>query len=225
MSDHSLHTEKGFCNDDSDCNGGKCQLAEHGVQHKHCYCPDYYSGNRCERYCPLQCQNGGLCIVTPLGGVEDLVDDYYGYDEDEYTCKCFGHYFGPLCEIPYKVCGKAERCFNGGKCIYDRNDLKHKCKCRDGYGGDDCKTIVETPIVKKNDSSEITTILVLLFLLGAILTYLLKRKRSANIPDFVSLEQEAREKYLRTTSSFSTDMPCGSYSDHGGKDVSVNMMI
>lgn len=229
ISDHSFEQQKGLCLDDTDCqNGGKCQFAEHGIQHKHCHCTDGFSGPRCDQHCPLKCQNGGYCTVTPTGGAQGLLvhgfDDYYNFDQDDFECKCNGHFGGTYCEVPYKVCGKAERCYNGGKCIFDQNDLKHKCQCSNGFGGDSCTTKVDN-LTTDESSKSISTLLVLFLILGGLLMYLIKRKRTSDVSNVaVAIKKEAREKHMNEI-SFYNDMPShGSYSDHVGKDVVVNII-
>jgi hypothetical protein len=76
------------CTDHTDChNGGICQASSFSLSSSsatnstatsstqlrgtkntyHCHCPMGFSGPRCTRYCPLSCQNGGMC-TTIYGG-------------------------------------------------------------------------------------------------------------------------------------------------------------
>lgn len=202
---HSYGTEheNDLCIDDMHCfNGGKCQEANSVTPHRHCHCADGFSGPTCERFCPMQCQNGGSCHVAPTGGAEGLLNQGRTYDPEDYTCKCFGHFTGAFCEIPYKQCGRFEKCYNGGKCVAGDN-LKHHCKCSHGYVGESCET--KGQVIEVSDTTTEITLMVLVIVLAAALVLLLKRKRKMSIPDFVSVQEEAMKSHLKLMPHVSFD--------------------
>jgi hypothetical protein len=202
---HGTEHENDLCMDDAHCfNGGKCQEAHSEIPHRHCHCADGFSGPTCDRFCPLQCQNGGICHVAPTGGAEGLLHQGVNYDPEDYTCKCFGHYTGASCEIPYRQCGKSENCYNGGRCMAGDDDLKHHCKCSNGYIGASCET--KSQLIEVSDTATQITLMVMVVVLAVALVLLLKRKRKKNIPDFVLVQQEAMKKQLK-------QMPHSSYND------------
>ena len=54
-----------FCISDQNClNGVVCRVSDEDSNVKHCHCPDGVTGQRCEHYCPLQCQNQGYCYTV-----------------------------------------------------------------------------------------------------------------------------------------------------------------
>lgn len=110
------------CDDDFDCYpNGTCgpDLT--------CLCDPGFFGTRCEDPCPLQCQNGGQCVVT---------EDHGGLIEaSEFRCDCPSTHAGGLCEdtAPF-VCEDDFDCYPHGTC--DTDDLS--CVCGAGYTGTRC---------------------------------------------------------------------------------------
>lgn len=75
-----------LCETDYDCvPHGVCNL-----QRLTCDCNDGWYGDRCDRDCKINCQNGSQCIE----------EDVHGLDfENEWSCKCQEGYSGGLCQI------------------------------------------------------------------------------------------------------------------------------
>jgi hypothetical protein len=187
-----------ICNVDSHClNGGKCMPANDVTNFRHCHCQDGFSGPRCSRFCPFDCQNGGYCRVTPLGAATGLREPSGPYNPDNYMCKCFGHFTGSLCEIPYSNCGDEERCYNGGRCVLGE-DMVHRCSCPQGYGGNSCETPVavkaDSEIVTEEGKIVITVLSIMLLFLGATLFILVQRKRLSPPPKFIIVNDDPGEK-------------------------------
>jgi len=150
------------CLTDAQClNGGTCVVVTgaHMVQeadneYNHCVCPTSYGGLRCDLFCPLQCQNGGICYSTK-GETEHNSNNKNSDTTTEtalktdpahpvsaaYACKCLGHWTGTVCSERYRNCGNGVQCFNGGTCASnnEQNDSNnHHCDCVAGYGGPTC---------------------------------------------------------------------------------------
>lgn len=96
------------CTRDEQCtNGGLCEfMNENGVAFRRCRCPEGFEGLRCERNCPLSCDNGGVCIASKKIEAAYL---HGASHKDDYSCKCRGYFMGDLCEIPYTNCGDGMR--------------------------------------------------------------------------------------------------------------------
>ena len=96
------------CTRDEQCtNGGLCEfLNEDGMVFRRCRCPEGFGGVRCERNCPLECENGGVCIASKKIEVAYL---HGASHKDDYSCKCRGYFMGELCEVPYTNCGDGMR--------------------------------------------------------------------------------------------------------------------
>mmetsp|Transcript_16351 Transcript_16351/g.33681 ORF Transcript_16351/g.33681 Transcript_16351/m.33681 type:complete len:210 (-) Transcript_16351:312-941(-) len=91
--------------------------------------PDKHDEN-----CPLQCFNGGECIVH-----ETTSEFYCG-------CDLFptGGFMGVHCETPFQECNSSNstnnrgwRCLNGGMC--QNGDGGELCHCLDEWGGQRCE--------------------------------------------------------------------------------------
>lgn len=162
----------------------------------HCHCKDGFSGPRCGHHCPYDCKNGGYCTVTPQGEASDLV--FLDPEPDDFMCKCFGRFSGPLCETPYLNCGENERCFNGGVCVLDDTDGKRQCNCPDGWDGDSCESengqskqkFGETLTKTKQGKAGLAVIGILLVAVAvaAMLAMVSNRGRPDLYPDFHSLQ-------------------------------------
>lgn len=133
---------KDVCTFDQHCmNNGLCHPANDHIDHRHCVCPEGFSGPRCADYCPLTCQNEGYCTLKPKGGALGNQDQTPTYKDEDYICKCYPQYTGDFCEIPYTNCGDQHRCFHGGECI----SSEHSCRCPAGYTGDSCEEVSDEP--------------------------------------------------------------------------------
>jgi hypothetical protein len=186
-----------ICTIDSHClNGGNCMPANEVTSFKHCHCKDGFSGPRCSRFCPYDCMNGGYCTVTPQGDAIGLQEQTPTYDPEDYMCKCFGHFTGKLCDIPYTNCGDEERCYHGGQCLLGE-DMKHKCSCPGGFTGDSCETTVQGLQGEKMTEQGRKTMLVssiLVVILGAGLVLIVQRQRSKP-PKFIVVKGQEEEDY------------------------------
>jgi hypothetical protein len=157
--DTSFKVHGDVCTLNEHCmNAGKCVSASEEMGYRHCVCKEGFSGPRCSRYCPLNCENGGYCTVKPRGGALGADEQTPTYVESGYMCKCFGHFTGRSCETPYINCGDRKKCFNGGECK-SKDDLDFSadqpCRCQPSYQGPSCETekipfeeIIETENVK-----------------------------------------------------------------------------
>lgn len=107
------------CEDDFDClPNGTCGPSQS------CVCQPGFSGTQCEYPCPLQCQNGGQCMVI----------DQHGGAELDYYCECPSTHGGGLCNNPLSfVCEDDFDCLPNGTC----NNLQ-RCVCNPGYDGEQC---------------------------------------------------------------------------------------
>ena len=132
------------CDRNEDChNGGLCKFdADAGVSV--CECPERYFGRKCTRYCPLQCQNEGICRFNG----DDIGDGHlYGQDmnADHYECKCRGDFTGKFCEAPFESCPDGTKCLNGGECAEENgNSTTYRCICPFGLDGKRCEGNEET---------------------------------------------------------------------------------
>ena len=79
------------CKRDAHClNGGVCrEAAGDAFGSRECQCLKGFDGARCEHYCPLDCQNGGLCHYKtndhhPLPAFASKLDT----NVDDLACKC-----------------------------------------------------------------------------------------------------------------------------------------
>jgi hypothetical protein len=123
-------------------NGGTCFEADGDTSDfRHCHCPEGFGGFRCENYCPLECQNYGVCQQV---GSSNSIDHYIHNtktNKNSYVCKCKGSFTGLLCQTPFVNCG-GHQCLNGATCPDSRAEFfvtKDWCKCADGYDGDLCQ--------------------------------------------------------------------------------------
>jgi hypothetical protein len=150
------------CATDVQClNEGKCQLVDHAETdidvdgniddingsnvHRHCVCPQEFGGSRCEKFCPLNCLNGGYCrFHNQNGGDSGSGSSTANYHERfdanpiDYNCECFGPFTGTFCEIPYENCSDGRQCFHGGTCAAAKNNKKTACACPEGFEGGSC---------------------------------------------------------------------------------------
>lgn len=92
-------TASGICALDSDCdNGGTCIISDEASsmvagERGTCRCAPGYWGTICSRMCPIQCQNGGQCVLdSELHGGLEMEGDWY--------CQCPDAFRGPLCVTP-----------------------------------------------------------------------------------------------------------------------------
>ena len=140
------------CETDAQClNGGFCVAVSGSF--KHCYCSDGYGGNRCEQYCPLLCQNGGVCHPNDGEGNDLLMrEEASSYRDETFVCKCLGYFTGKLCDVPYENCSDGRRCLNGGQCV-DGSPGSSSCFCQPNFFGSFCEAYVYTPVGSSEQQS------------------------------------------------------------------------
>lgn len=128
---HQERNQHDICRSDAQClNGGNCIGGDTFGTYTRCDCLEGFGGERCEDHCPLECQNQGVCVAN----------------DDTYRCKCFGLYTGTLCTIAYVNCQHGIRCYNGGVCANDDDDVI-SCHCPVGYVGSTCRhKTIEAPL-------------------------------------------------------------------------------
>lgn len=172
------------CDRNEDCrNGGHCKFdAKQGIST--CQCADRYFGLKCSRYCPLTCQNDGICRFKEDSGEEYL----YGLDTnvDHYECKCLGGFAGRQCEAPVVACPDGTSCLNGGECTEKGpNSTIYKCTCPYGIDGEHCegteeaRTYRKGPVMKEpvSEGGIVAIVIVSLAVVVAIGLYIRMRKR------------------------------------------------
>ena len=152
-------TDRDLCDNDTQClNGGVCAdpNEQSGHAHRYCHCAVGYVGDRCNSFCPLDCQNGGYCRY------QETAEPSRQYEKDrnpaDYMCHCFGLFEGRHCEIAYMNCGDGTRCYNGGACQQPSTQsigntvgnartaaglTPHTCDCPVGFGGPTCQTVLD----------------------------------------------------------------------------------
>ncbi|GKY95085.1 hypothetical protein MPSEU_000472600 [Mayamaea pseudoterrestris] len=139
-------------------NGGTCASADEHSAYRHCECPDGFTGLRCQDFCPLDCQNNGVCQSTSTSNrIEDYIHDSNKRSSsiNNFTCKCKGYFTGKLCQTRYVNCG-GHQCFNGAKCAaIESAGVGKWCECADGYSGDLCQSraAFDESIKKKANAS------------------------------------------------------------------------
>ncbi|EGC32669.1 hypothetical protein DICPUDRAFT_38006, partial [Dictyostelium purpureum] len=109
--DDSIYCKDPTCNNNGICDKSKGK----------CNCNDGYSGDSCETpICSSSCSNHGSYPTCSNHGV---------CDRSKGICSCNNGFGGESCETP--ICSTG--CSNHGSCI-----SPGKCKCLDGWIGDDC---------------------------------------------------------------------------------------
>ena len=143
----SHSTSRDTCTMNQNClNSGTCEPPNNEIDYNHCVCQPGYSGLRCSKYCPLECQNKGVCTWKPTGGAVGNQAHSLSFDPSDYICKCYGRFTGRLCETQYSNCGSQTKCYHGGECIpIDDHAYAqgHRCRCPSGYTGVWCETRID----------------------------------------------------------------------------------
>jgi hypothetical protein len=168
-SSNTVHAQRhDVCASDVQClNEGKCELVDHAETdvnvdgnidgdgsnvHRHCVCKSEYGGSRCEKYCPLNCLNGGYCRFHNGDGKVASYHEHVDHNPQHYSCECFGYFSGTFCEIPYENCADGRQCFHGGQCIAAaKSNQKTACACPEGFQGPSCEG--DLSVVKVGASS------------------------------------------------------------------------
>lgn len=199
------------CDRNEDCrNGGVCKFhADTGVSM--CECLERYFGPTCTRYCPLQCQNEGICRFK---GDDIGFQHLHGQDmtADHYECKCRGDFTGKFCEAPFESCPDGSQCLNGGECTeVNGNSSSYKCTCPFGLDGDRCEGSEETrtytkgPVTREPVSGgSIAGIIVALVAVAVVAVIIARRHR-----------RKAHEQVLAKGDDL---MMMGRYSDNVDQD-------
>jgi hypothetical protein len=155
------------CASDVQClNEGRCQLVDHSLNdvggddkgdgsnvHRHCVCKTEFGGSRCEKFCPLNCLNGGYCRFNTDSDMTNYHERFDANPQD-YACQCLGYWAGTFCEIPYENCSDGRQCFHGGTCE-DRGKVgkskqKTVCTCPEGFKGRSCEVDLSVKEVGKS---------------------------------------------------------------------------
>jgi hypothetical protein len=117
-------------------NQGLCKLDPQTFKYI-CECNANFMGKSCQtdkRPCSQsnKCRNNGTCI-----NLQDLTSS---------SCQCpeNGPFYGQYCENTINLCENVT-CSSHGNCIQSQNETK--CKCYNGYEGDNCE--IEGNTVKK----------------------------------------------------------------------------
>jgi hypothetical protein len=202
---HAQERHEHVCDADRDClNEAKCKLVHHDGNHgsgggddgniylhRHCVCPPEFGGSRCEKFCPLECLNGGYCRFDgDTARIHQL--QFYDTDLDDYMCKCMGYFTGTLCEIPYENCLEGRQCFHGGRCQDEDQDEDTSgksnkntvCACPEGFNGPSCE--VDLSKIQVGESSSpargpvLTGVLVPMIAVAALIAALVHRRRRKN---------------------------------------------
>lgn len=144
----SAQKQHDTCKTDAQClNGGHCELAvsiKSETNFNHCICHKGFGGQRCESFCPLSCENGGICHKKDSASseTEAAVDPRHPFSS-AYACKCLGHWSGTVCDVPYENCRNGRQCFNGGTCREDSKEdgegTNRYCDCPPNFGGPSCQ--------------------------------------------------------------------------------------
>lgn len=212
-SSKTVHAQRhDVCASDVQClNEGKCQLVDHaetdvnidgnidGDQHRHCVCKPEFGGSRCEKFCPLNCLNGGYCRFN---SDKSTMSYHERFDANplDYSCECFGYFKGTFCEIPYENCSDGRQCFHGGQCTAAKSKKKTACACPEGFSGGNCA--VDLSMVKlgrasssSNKSNRAGPIVAGIFvpiiaiaLIYAVVVYRRRRKYSALVGKTVEFD-------------------------------------
>ena len=154
-------------------NQGTCKLDPQTLKYI-CECNDNFTGVSCQtnkRPCSrsnVKCMNNATCINSPS-------------DSFNYTCQCLsGLYFGEYCENKRNPC-ENRTCSSNGYCIqFNQNQNQTtKCKCNNGYDGDQCELQMNSVKIVKNVQWVATFIAILtlvltfsLFIASDVLDYL-----------------------------------------------------
>jgi hypothetical protein len=203
------------CNENVKClNGGNCVTGGSSSFH-YCQCPEYYSGSRCERYCPLHCKNSGQCqritsAVTPSAYMHDT-------DTNHYFCNCKGFFVGDMCETSYVVCSNGAKCYNQGTCVPHKTQsatwwflaaFQTTCACPVGYSGHFCEILDNVTVANNkadaNKSIKIGVCLGVTFFVIVVFVFVAQRMRRrgrVKQSKLIQIEMEARE-----TQSLSKDV-------------------
>ena len=130
--------EHDVCHTNAQClHGGYCRGTGEIGTFTFCECVLGYGGARCEDFCPLQCQHGGVCHSISSSALSDHAT---------FQCKCRGHWDGERCSIPYVNCENGSQCFNGGTCALGTdayNRTFDRCECPELFTGLACDTHVK----------------------------------------------------------------------------------
>ena len=135
-------------------NQGLCKL-DPQMQKYICECNANFMGKSCqtdERPCSQsnKCLNNGTCINS-----QDLTS---------FTCQCpqNGPYYGKYCENMRNLCENVT-CSSHGYCT--QSQIETKCKCNNGYEGEQCE--LESSTVKAVKSIQWTTTAICILFIAA----------------------------------------------------------
>lgn len=174
------------CDRNEDCrNGGICKFnTTTGVSE--CDCAERYIGPKCTRYCPLQCENDGICRFRAGHGEDEHL---YGLDTniEHYECKCMPGFTGRRCQAPFVECPDGRQCLNGGECTEtSQNSTVYTCVCPYGFEGKQCaspneeRTYQKGPVTKDEPISHggmVSIVLASLVVVVAIVLSIRKKRR------------------------------------------------
>lgn len=141
--------EHDICQTDAQClHGGLCKGTGEIGTFTYCECAEGFGGARCEDFCPLQCENGGVC--HPSTATTTLPSS----NESSFQCKCRGYWAGETCSIPYVNCAGGSQCYNGGTCLsYANKDGHIMCDCPVLFAGISCE--IHVPLKGEHEEVQI----------------------------------------------------------------------
>jgi hypothetical protein len=171
-------------------NQGTCKLDQQTLKYI-CECNANFKGKSCqtdERPCSQanNCLNNGTCINS--------------LNLTSSSCQCpeNGLFYGQYCENMRNLC-ENKTCSFHGYCTQSQNETK--CKCYNGYEGDDCEIESNTVKVVKNVQWTTTIICIIciatfmLIILGNDLFNFLKFNRKNRLKDIEKKSQFLKEKF------------------------------
>jgi hypothetical protein len=135
---------------------GAAATATATSEYNYCTCHAGYGGQRCESYCPLRCQNGGLCHAKQASSSATGSSIPAALSAPTYSCQCMGRWSGTICDVPYDNCFDGSQCFHGGHCrVRNETITVSYCDCPSGWGGVACQEKVTSSLPSETPPSSV----------------------------------------------------------------------